>query len=246
MGTVRSGETESGPGVEFMPFVVMEDLLDKLKLLNYELEFVAELKMRPLNRHYFVLQTNPGEQFFMFTSLSSWLMRKAGQDMDQPQEFDDPNTTISNILDRLRRFGVTIDFAPSKLKQGFGEQALFVLDRLSDEALRHSQFSWHSPEIPQEEARDEEEDDIIHIDDYNPLKQERVGSGEVERVRPDNILESDMDTETWRLEVERVAPSLKITVKNDSRDWRQHLDQMHQYRSGIDDSLTLTKSNLDK
>ena len=48
--TVRTGETESGPGVEFMPFVVMEDLLDKLKLLNYELEFVAELKMRPLNR----------------------------------------------------------------------------------------------------------------------------------------------------------------------------------------------------
>ena len=42
--------------------------------------------------------------------------------MDQPQEFDDPNTTISNILDRLRKFGVTIDFAPSKLKQGFGEQ----------------------------------------------------------------------------------------------------------------------------
>ena len=42
--------------------------------------------------------------------------------MEQPQEFDDPNTTISNILDRLRKFGVTIDFAPSKLKQGFVEQ----------------------------------------------------------------------------------------------------------------------------
>ena len=73
-------------------------------------------------RHYFVLQTNPGEQFFMFTSLSSWLIRKAGVQMEQPQEFDDPYTTISNILDRLRKFGVTIDFAPSKLKQGFGEQ----------------------------------------------------------------------------------------------------------------------------
>ena len=35
----------------FMPFVVMEDLLDKLKLLNYEQEFVADLKMRPLNRY---------------------------------------------------------------------------------------------------------------------------------------------------------------------------------------------------
>ena len=138
-------DDESGPGMMFMPFVVMEDLLDKLKLLNYEQEFVSELRMRPLNRfadssfikvkfchlflacrHYFVLQTNPGEQFFMFTSLSAWLIRKAGVQMEQPQEFDDPNTTISNILDRLRKFGVTIDFAPSKLKQGFGEQVCIV------------------------------------------------------------------------------------------------------------------------
>ena len=27
---------EGGPGLAYMPFVVMEDLLDKLKLLNYE------------------------------------------------------------------------------------------------------------------------------------------------------------------------------------------------------------------
>ena len=39
---------------------------------------------------------------------------------------------------------------------------------------------------------------------------------------------------------------LKITVKTDARDWRSHLDQMHQYRAGIDESLTMTKSSLDK
>ena len=46
--------------------------------------------------------------------------------------------------------------------------------------------------------------------------------------------------------MERVAPGLKITVKTDARDWRSHLDQMHQYRAGIDESLTMTKSSLDK
>ena len=92
--------------------------------------------MRPLNRHYFVLQTNPGEQFYIFTSLAAWLIRKSGGNFDPPQEFDDPNSTITNILDHVRQMGVSIDFAPSKLKQGFGEQAIFVLDRLSDEALR--------------------------------------------------------------------------------------------------------------
>ena len=99
-------------------------------------EFVKELRMRPLNRHYFVLQTNPGEQFYLFTSLAGWLIRKSGRTFDPPQEFDDPNTTITNILDIVRQMGVSIDFAPSKLKQGFGEQAIFVLDRLSDETLR--------------------------------------------------------------------------------------------------------------
>ena len=36
--TVSSEDTivDGGPGLVFMPFVVMEDLLDKLKLLNYE------------------------------------------------------------------------------------------------------------------------------------------------------------------------------------------------------------------
>ena len=99
-------------------------------------EFVKELRMRPLNRHYFVLQTNPGEQFYLFTSLAGWLIRKSGRTFDPPQEFDDPNTTITNILDIVRQMGVSIDFAPSKLKQGYGEQAIFVLDRLSDETLR--------------------------------------------------------------------------------------------------------------
>ena len=230
-------EGEGGPGLQYMPFVVMEDLLDKLKLLDYEVEFVSELKMRPLNRHYFVIQTNPGEQFFIFTSLAAWLIRKTGQQFEQPQEFDDPNTTISNILEHVRKIGVSIDFAPSKLKQGFGEQAIFVLDRLADEALRAGQFAWNTPIAPDEEGQEdeeieedaevnldkveedmaadyseEEEEDILHIDDLSnyPLK-ERGGSGiAVERERPDDIMESHTDAEMWRMEVERVAPSLKV------------------------------------
>ena len=73
--------------------------------------------MRPLNRHYFVLQTNPGEQFYLFTSLAAWLIRKTGRMFEPPQEFDDPNSTIANILDNVRQIGVAIDFPPSKLKQ---------------------------------------------------------------------------------------------------------------------------------
>lgn len=75
-----------------------DDLMEKLKLLNYEKQLLREMKMKPLSRFYFVKSTNPGEQFFMFTSICAWLIRKLGKHFDQPQEFDDPNQTIANIV----------------------------------------------------------------------------------------------------------------------------------------------------
>jgi estrogen-related receptor beta like 1 len=38
--------------------------------------------------------------------------------------------------------GVSVDFPPNKLKQGFGEYALFVLDNLADAALKSTNFVW--------------------------------------------------------------------------------------------------------
>lgn len=38
--------------------------------------------------------------------------------------------------------GVSVDFPPNKLKQGFGEHALFVLDHLADAALKSTNFMW--------------------------------------------------------------------------------------------------------
>lgn len=40
----------------------------------------------------------------MFCTLAAWLINKAGSLFEQPQEYDDPNATISNILSELRSF----------------------------------------------------------------------------------------------------------------------------------------------
>ena len=199
------------------------------------------MKMRPLTRHYFVLQTNPGEQFFLFTSLAAWLIRKTGRSFEPPQESDDPNSTIANVLDNVRQIGVAIDFPPSKLKQGYGEQAIFVLDRLSDEALRAVNFTWGRPMPTQENLEDdepeddaelnldkveeemaaeyseEEEDEILHIDEFSAIMASTTGGSGLPMAatvpqRPDEILKSNTDAEAWNLEVERVAPHLKVRV----------------------------------
>ena len=48
-----STENDNGllsPGATFMVFNLMEDLIDKMKLLNYEIEFAKEFNLKPLSR----------------------------------------------------------------------------------------------------------------------------------------------------------------------------------------------------
>jgi intraflagellar transport protein 57 len=58
-----------------------------------------------LLRHYFVHSTNIGEQFHLFTSLCTWLICKAdiiSDNIEMPHEFEDPNATISKILNSIK------------------------------------------------------------------------------------------------------------------------------------------------
>ncbi|XP_040439047.1 intraflagellar transport protein 57 homolog [Falco naumanni] len=258
---------ERGPGAAYHTFVLMEDLLDKLKLLNYEDEALRPHNMRPLSRHYFALPTNPGEQFFMFCTLAAWLITKAGHPFEQPQECDDPNAIIANVLSELRSFGRPVDFPPSKLKAGYGEQVCYVLDCLAEEALKYTGFSWKRPAYPTEELEEEEitednaeltlnklEEDVVEEEsdneenfiDLNVLKAETYRSDMSDAAKQEEILQSTTDAAEWNLEVERVLPQLKVTVRTDNKDWRIHVHQMHQHKDGIESSLKETRGYLDK
>ncbi|XP_065305010.2 intraflagellar transport protein 57 homolog isoform X1 [Dermacentor albipictus] len=265
---------EVGPGQAYLPFVVMEDLLDKLKLINYDTEFTTQFKIKPISRHYFAVPTNPGEQFYIFSSLAAWLIQQAGIEFETPQESDDPNTTISNILDVLRNMGTTIDFPPSRLKQGWGEHVIFVLDHLADKALRKKHFAWKTllppeeqleeeavvddaaevtlekieEEMMEEQAADDEDDDdgpVMDLDGLRTLSAGRLG-GSAQLNKPEDILQSTVDSAEWKLEVERVLPQLRVTVQPDAKDWRGHLELIHQQRRELDEGLHITRAQLER
>uniref|UniRef100_A0A158PCI6 Intraflagellar transport protein 57 homolog n=1 Tax=Angiostrongylus cantonensis TaxID=6313 RepID=A0A158PCI6_ANGCA len=191
-------ELVDGPGKLYEPYTKNEDLVDKLKLLNYEEGFLKmNTAFKPVHRHYFVNSTNVGEQYFMFTSLAAWLIRIAGNEAyEMPQE------------------DVSVEFSANKLKSGAGEAVLFVLDTLADAALIHVNFHWEKMIPPEREeddiAVDQDEDDNSSSED-NPKQA---------------ILHSDIDAQAWRKEVERVTPFLKIVIRQDAKDWRMHLEQM--------------------
>lgn len=247
---------------------VMEELFDKLKLLNYGNEFCKKMGFRPLSRHYFALPTNSGEQFFTFTSIAAWLLNLCGRNMDYPQEYDDPNATVSSILDECKQLGITADFPPSKLKTGSGEQVCYVLDHLVDEALKVKKFVWSRPDIPEEEIEEEAIGDDDAEVTVNKLDEEMIEEDEDEAEedeayldlealknqtsrqddsnKPDAMLQSTVDAAEWKLEVERVLPMLKVHIRGDNKDWRNHHEQMQQHSEGIKDTLSETKGFLDK
>jgi len=124
----RGSELSESPLLAHLVFVKMEDLADRLKLLKYETGFCKKHKFRPFSRHYFALPTNPGEQFFAFTNLATWLLTLCGKKLEQPQEYDDPNATIATILAEARQLGISTNFPPAKLKSGAGEHvSCFIL-----------------------------------------------------------------------------------------------------------------------
>ncbi|XP_025047024.1 intraflagellar transport protein 57 homolog isoform X1 [Alligator sinensis] len=205
----------------------------------------------------------------MFCVLAAWLITKAGHPFEQPQEYDDPNATISSILSALRSFGRSVDFPPSKLKAGSGEQACYVLDCLAEEALKYTGFSWKRPAYPMEELEEEaiaeddaeltlnklEEDIAVgeeesdgeeNFIDLNALKAQTYKSDMNNSTKQEEILESTTDAAEWNLEVERVLPQLKVTIRTDNKDWRIHIDQMHQHKDGIESALKETRGYLDK
>lgn len=248
---------------QFNAYVQMEELLDKLKLLKYESEFLSDIKIKPVHKYYFIVPKNPGEQFYLFSRLAAWLIRKNGKHFNEPQEYDDPNETISKILDEVKESGIKMEISPNKLKQGVGYHVITVLDFLANCAIKKNNIILKKPHPPEENEKEDEvqEDDSEIILDR--VEEEMIAaysddSDEEAMFRLDDLkssnrdivpitdLNSDINDESWQLEVERVLPQLRVVINNENRDWRSHLDQMKNYKTFIDESFVTARSQLEK
>lgn len=261
------GGAADGPGLVYMnTFVKMEEVLDQLKLLDYEGDFCESWNIKQFSRHYFAIPTNPGEQFFAFTSIVAWLLGRCGCKFERPQEFDDPNATISEILNESRSLGISVDFPPAKLKSGNGEQVIYLLYELAGKALVKQGWAWEKPEFNEEEAEeetvmedetelnlenfdepaDEAEEEIADEESYLHMTGLQKHSEDVIGSKPDSVLEAKVDANEWKMEVERVLPLLKVHIRTDNKDWRNHYEQMQHYSEGINVTLLDTRTQLDK
>lgn len=211
--------------------------------------------MKPLSRYYFLNSTNPGEQFFLFTSLCAFLARKIGRDFEQPQEFDDPTVLIAKIMQLLRDLDISTDFSSSKLMQGAGFVCYYILDALANHAIKLNLPRLARPEIKEEDDIQPEalentneiilenfDDEQYFLSDDEINESNGIGGlakGKSLRDlsaedRKRNVKNGLLTGDLWKLEVERALPQLKIVVRPDMKEWRTRWEQMKQCLEQID------------
>lgn len=254
-----SAPADKGAEISSESLQLNDEVVDMLMLLDYETEFCNK-ELKPLPRTFFVQPAaNTAYQFKYFTQLVLWLFKKVRVKADW-DEYDDPNTVITNMLVNLKDTGIQVNAVPGKLKLGYGESVCMVLNSLLKEVLRRIGFQWGSPTYPDEGMADEaevdsdaeiaseideaagdgEEDELMYEEDE--AKRERAGESDDEKA----VLEATVDPKEWLLEVERVGPKLRVPAPNDGKEWRTHLQQTRTYKQVIDTQFPPCKAQLDK
>ena len=220
---------------------LMEDVLERLKLLDYEQQFCFVMEtqpdgtqiqrphgvFKPLSRTYFAIaHSNPNEQFFYFTSLVSWLMSLPPMQHQwrAPSQQDDPNSAVAALYSQLQQIGAPTNFPATKLKLGHGEACCTVLHwLLAKIPLQFDQAVYPQEEEVEEAAVDDEAegdaDELVDEVGAADVEEEEyyhggggdAAGGEREKLT-DSILDASVAPEAWKIELERVTPALKMQV----------------------------------
>merc|ERR1712100_502420 len=189
----------------------------------------------------------------------AFLMKKNSFSFSVPDEFDDPNSTVANIMEALRRARITLDYSQAKLRAGYGEAVCVLLNLLCDNALAKEGFrmptSMQYPDsvYPEEAPVDDDEvsadiadtvavvDDDDDDDDYQSSRAE----AKKEETKETRIIESSINPNDWKVEVEKVAPLLKMRLEQDNKEWRTHLEHTMELQAAIQEKEPETKKELE-
>jgi len=251
LGEVRNADAE------YAPYLEMEFILEKLKMLNYERSMPGSFK--PLSHSYFAVSNpNPAEQFYYFTSLCSWLMSLQRITWKAPSQIDDPNSAVSALYAQLQQIGAPCDFPPQKLRQGYGENCCKVLKHLLDPITVEFKPAEYTEDGEVEEAKVDDDAEVAGVDVADEVGAADVdeeefynggaadGGGGDQPKLTDSILDATVEPEAWRIELERVTPQLKMQILSDPKEWRNRLASTKVHQQTVAQLAPETYQTLDR
>ncbi|CEM19672.1 unnamed protein product [Vitrella brassicaformis CCMP3155] len=153
------------------PLLVMDDIVDKLMMLDYQRLFAAPRGYPPLHRAFFAQAPPPGQRVDAFQyhyDLLMWLFslqsdptasdrpptRTGGQ---RPSSLSPPvsrEEALGRLRDELSRRGISMASVGSlsQLSSGYGEQACLVLNEVINQELLRRDFHFSPPSLRAHEA----------------------------------------------------------------------------------------------
>ena len=172
------------------PFIIMDDMIEKLRLLNYEINFCQKHNHEIINKYYFACnmygynfdnKDNPSKetypvQFAYFYDLCNWLMAliKQNANINILQEIDikfkkydkkkPQDAQIQELLNDLKNLQVKV-LINSRFKYGYGDGVCLVLTQLCDKYLIKQNFIFKKPKFKDiqdiEKIKDNPEDILL-------------------------------------------------------------------------------------
>ena len=211
------------------PFLVMDDIHEKLHLLDYTVNFCKVYGKPPLTRIYFAHLTNQQEQFDYFYYLSYWLMSLKSK--KHTPKTKDPESLLTDV----KSFGVKLpeNVNQNSVSQGYGETVCFIINDLLNKELIRRDFKFLTPQVvengknvygttgPQENEVVEEID--MELEDDRIIKWEKeeflfpntgstnITDSGVSSEKEEDIITSSVKPEDWYGECKRVEKHLVIS-----------------------------------
>jgi len=251
-GEVRNADAEA------VPFLAMEDILERLKMHNYEQLMLTSHSFKPLTHTYFAIHSgNPTEQFHYFMAVCAWLMSLQNTNWRAPSQMEDPNSAVNSLFSQLQQVGAPTNYPPQKLKLGYGQHCCDVLKHLLDQVPLEFKRATYTEELEYEEAAVDEDAQV----DEDELADE-VGAADVEEDEyfggggeggpagenklTDSILDATVDAAAWQIELERVTPQLKMQILSDPKEWRNRLVNTKSHQQTVASLSPETYGMLDR
>lgn len=160
---------EEKPKVD--PFIIMDDIFEKLRLLDYETNFCEKYNKELITKYYFACLMNNSSnsetypvQFAYFYELCNWLIMIIKQyvKLEILREFDlkikryDKKKTqdvqMADLLNDLKFFNI-IETPNSQFKSGYGEKVCIVINKLCDNYLVKQNFIFKKPKFKEHSSK---------------------------------------------------------------------------------------------
>jgi len=234
--------------------IVMEDVLEKLNLLEYRKNFCLPRNLKPISKTYFAVTENniaQQEKFQYFIQLAYWLisliqeLRKKNSkapEIGKPKLDDDPKAICKKLLDDLSSIDTPFNknITPDNLSLGTDEAVCYVLNELINKRLILTNFQFLQPKIANADGDDEELAEDYGIKELDPSK---VFNGD-QRVM---MTESDEDDDDHRGNKEYIQTINTTYHSNSTSATSTYTDQMYKFTkgsTGLKDEMIINEDGM--